>query len=94
MADKVVRVTGVGFAAPDQIRTNDAPVFEWIRTHTPSHADLFKGFDRRPAAARNPLPEEPDTRTRPLRRRVNAAHFTAIGKSADANSRSCPSHTH
>jgi 3-oxoacyl-[acyl-carrier-protein] synthase III len=47
MVDKAARITGVGFAVPDQVRTNDAPIFDWIRSHNPSHADLFKGFDRR-----------------------------------------------
>jgi 3-oxoacyl-[acyl-carrier-protein] synthase III len=47
MADKAARITGVGFAVPDQIRTNDDPVFDWIRTHSTSHSDLFQGIERR-----------------------------------------------
>lgn len=47
MAETTVRIIGTGFAVPDQIRTNDAPVFDWIRANRPPHADLFQGLERR-----------------------------------------------
>ncbi|MGK9168464.1 hypothetical protein KXR53_19280 [Inquilinus limosus] len=47
MADNTARIRGVGFAVPEQVRTNDAPIFDWIKAHNPPHSDLFKGFDQR-----------------------------------------------
>lgn len=47
MVDKTARVKGVGFAVPDEIRGNDAPIFEWIKANKPPHSDLFAGFDQR-----------------------------------------------
>lgn len=47
MVDNTARIKGVGFAVPEHVRTNDAPVFDWIRANPPPHTDLFKGFDQR-----------------------------------------------
>lgn len=47
MVDNTARITGVGFAVPERVRTNDAPIFDWIKAHNPPHSDLFKGFERR-----------------------------------------------
>lgn len=40
-------ITGVGYAVPAGIRTNDDPVFDWLRTHHPAGADLFAGYGER-----------------------------------------------
>ena len=47
MVDNTARIKGVGFAVPEQVRTNDAPVFDWIKANPPPHTDLFQGFDQR-----------------------------------------------
>jgi len=47
MVDSTARLKGVGFAVPERIRTNDDPIFDWIKAHKPPHSDLFKGFDQR-----------------------------------------------
>ncbi|WP_237477149.1 hypothetical protein [Lichenibacterium dinghuense] len=41
-------ITGLGFSVPGKLRTNDDPVFAWIKQNHPAYADSFKGFrDRR-----------------------------------------------
>ena len=41
------RIVGLGYQVPAQIRTNDDPIFDWIKANPPPGADLFKGYDQR-----------------------------------------------
>jgi 3-oxoacyl-[acyl-carrier-protein] synthase III len=36
-----------GSALPATVRTNDDPIFDWLRAHHPAGADLFKGYIQR-----------------------------------------------
>jgi 3-oxoacyl-[acyl-carrier-protein] synthase-3 len=40
-------ILGTGFAVPNTVRNNDAPIFNWLKEHTPHDMDLFKGYDER-----------------------------------------------
>jgi 3-oxoacyl-[acyl-carrier-protein] synthase III len=46
-ADKAPAIIGVGYAVPPNIRTNDDPIFDWIKKHQPHGTDLFKGYKER-----------------------------------------------
>lgn len=39
-----IAVLGQGYAVPDFIRGNDAPIFDWLKANTPSGTDLFNGL--------------------------------------------------
>src|SRR6266540_4575813 len=54
MSGERIAITGVGYAAPAQIRTNDDPVFDWLKRHQPAGMDLFQGYNERRVLA----PEE------------------------------------
>jgi 3-oxoacyl-[acyl-carrier-protein] synthase III len=42
------RIVGTGWAVPANVRTNDDPIFDWLKKHHPHGQDLFKGYkDRR-----------------------------------------------
>lgn len=41
------RILGYGYQVPSHVRTNDDPIFEWLRTHEPPGKDLFAGFVER-----------------------------------------------
>jgi 3-oxoacyl-[acyl-carrier-protein] synthase-3 len=40
-------VVGTGFAVPEQVRTNDDPIFDWLREHAPGGPALFTGYVER-----------------------------------------------
>ena len=42
-----VAVAGVGYSVPPLVRTNDDPVFDWLKQHQASGQDLFKGYKER-----------------------------------------------
>ncbi|RTL29756.1 MAG: hypothetical protein EKK47_12720 [Burkholderiales bacterium] len=42
-----IAVLGQGYAVPDIIRGNDDPIFDWLKKHSPSGSDLFKGLKYR-----------------------------------------------
>ncbi|MGA2043599.1 MAG: 3-oxoacyl-[acyl-carrier-protein] synthase III C-terminal domain-containing protein [Roseiarcus sp.] len=44
---ETIGVTGLGFAAPETVRRNDDPIFDWIRKNNPDYAKLFQGIDER-----------------------------------------------
>ncbi|MEP6766211.1 MAG: hypothetical protein ABJB66_18005 [Gemmatimonadaceae bacterium] len=45
---KRVAIVGTGYAMPEAIRTNDDPMFDYIKAHDPTHGKLFYGYvDRR-----------------------------------------------
>jgi 3-oxoacyl-[acyl-carrier-protein] synthase III len=52
-----VAITGVGHAVPPSIRTNDDPIFDWLRAHQTAGQDLFQGYKERRVLAC------PDTRS-------------------------------
>jgi 3-oxoacyl-[acyl-carrier-protein] synthase-3 len=39
-----IGILGVGYTVPEEVRTNDAPVFDWLRDHQPAGKDLFAGY--------------------------------------------------
>jgi 3-oxoacyl-[acyl-carrier-protein] synthase-3 len=43
----LVAILGQGYAVPDTVRTNDDPIFDWIKKHAPSGTDLFNGLKYR-----------------------------------------------
>lgn len=47
MTSTNIAILGTGYAVPETIRTNDAPVFDWLKHHHVDHADLFKGYKER-----------------------------------------------
>ena len=46
-SDQHVAILGQGYAVPDIIRGNDAPIFDWLKKHSPSGSDLFNGLKYR-----------------------------------------------
>ncbi len=42
-----IAVAGVGFFVPPLVRTNDDPIFAWLRQHQPAGQDLFQGYKER-----------------------------------------------
>jgi 3-oxoacyl-[acyl-carrier-protein] synthase-3 len=44
---KRVAILGQGHALPDHIRTNDDPIFDWLKKHEPSGSDIFTGLKYR-----------------------------------------------
>ncbi len=40
-------ILGLGYFLPANIRTNDDPIFDWIKAHVPPGTDLFQGYDIR-----------------------------------------------
>lgn len=47
MEVKKVRITGVGHAVGSGVRTNDDPVFDWLRRHNVENKGLFTGYKDR-----------------------------------------------
>ncbi|WP_372675124.1 3-oxoacyl-ACP synthase III family protein [Aquicoccus sp.] len=41
------RIIGTGYSIPSKVRTNDDPIFDWLKNNQPEGKDLFKGFDVR-----------------------------------------------
>jgi 3-oxoacyl-[acyl-carrier-protein] synthase-3 len=42
------RILGLGYSVPSKIRTNEDPIFDWIKKHIPNGTNLFTGYvDRR-----------------------------------------------
>jgi len=46
MSDQQPRLLGVGYAVPQNIRTNDDPIFDWLKAH-PVQGDPFQGYVNR-----------------------------------------------
>ncbi|MEG4516347.1 MULTISPECIES: 3-oxoacyl-[acyl-carrier-protein] synthase III C-terminal domain-containing protein [unclassified Microcoleus] len=42
-----IGIIGTGYAVPSQIRTNDDPIFDWLKQHPVPGQDLFKGYKER-----------------------------------------------
>ncbi len=47
MSNGMPCITGLGYCLPAQIRTNDDPIFDWLKKHNPEGMNLFKGYDKR-----------------------------------------------
>ena len=47
MSGTTPAVVGTGFAVPEQVRTNDDPIFDWLREHAPGGPALFTGYVER-----------------------------------------------
>lgn len=47
MASSAPRILGTGFWVPSQVRTNDDPIFDWIKQNNPNGMALFTGYDQR-----------------------------------------------
>jgi 3-oxoacyl-[acyl-carrier-protein] synthase-3 len=45
--NKTIGIVGKGYGLPANIRTNDDPVFDWLKEHNPSGTDLFQGYKYR-----------------------------------------------
>jgi 3-oxoacyl-[acyl-carrier-protein] synthase-3 len=46
MAAPVPRLTGLGYSVPPNVRTNDDPIFDWIKAHGGGQG-LFDGYNQR-----------------------------------------------
>lgn len=42
-----IGITGWGYSLPAKIRTNDDPIFNWLKENDPAGTDLFKGYKYR-----------------------------------------------
>jgi 3-oxoacyl-[acyl-carrier-protein] synthase III len=46
MRSVIPRILGTGYAVPPKIRTNDDPIFDWLKRHPPPN-NPFQGYDKR-----------------------------------------------
>ena len=46
-AEHRIAIVGVGASLPDAIRTNDDPIFDWLKAHQQPGQDLFQGYRQR-----------------------------------------------
>jgi 3-oxoacyl-[acyl-carrier-protein] synthase III len=46
MSEPQPRITGLGYAVPAKIRTNDDPIFDWLKAH-PTPGNPFQGYNQR-----------------------------------------------
>jgi len=51
MADQQPRIIGLGYSVPPNRRTNDDPIFDWLRARVPPAANPFQGYKTRPVLA-------------------------------------------
>jgi 3-oxoacyl-[acyl-carrier-protein] synthase-3 len=47
MTDQQPRILGVGYAVPPNLRTNDDPIFDWLKSHIPAGSNPFQGYTTR-----------------------------------------------
>lgn len=47
MTGQPPRILGVGYAVPSNLRTNDDPVFDWLKAHIPAGGNPFQGYHTR-----------------------------------------------
>lgn len=38
------RILGLGYAVPPNLRTNDDPIFDWLKAHIPPESNPFQGY--------------------------------------------------
>ena len=53
-----VALAGVGYAVPPGIRTNDDPIFDWLKAHQTAGQDLFQGYKERRVLAGDDGPSD------------------------------------
>jgi 3-oxoacyl-[acyl-carrier-protein] synthase-3 len=46
MSEPQPRITGLGYSVPSQVRTNDDPIFDWLKAH-PTPGNPFQGYNGR-----------------------------------------------
>jgi 3-oxoacyl-[acyl-carrier-protein] synthase-3 len=44
MTDLQPRILGAGYAVPPNFRTNDDPIFDWLKAHPPAGGNPFQGY--------------------------------------------------
>lgn len=44
MNNQQPRIVGVGYAVPPNLRTNDDPIFDWLKAHIPLGSNPFQGY--------------------------------------------------
>lgn len=47
MNDPQPRLLGLGYAVPPTLRTNDDPIFDWLKAHIPAGSNPFQGYQTR-----------------------------------------------
>jgi 3-oxoacyl-[acyl-carrier-protein] synthase-3 len=47
MTDQQPRIIGLGYFVPPNLRTNDDPIFDWIKVHVPAGSNPFQGYNTR-----------------------------------------------
>jgi 3-oxoacyl-[acyl-carrier-protein] synthase-3 len=47
MVDPSPRILGLGYFVPPGRRTNDDPIFDWLRAHVPADSNPFQGYTTR-----------------------------------------------
>jgi hypothetical protein len=47
MIESSIGIIGMARRLPDNIRTNNDPIFDWIHKHHPDGEGLFTGYDKR-----------------------------------------------
>ena len=48
-----VGIISMAYRVPDLVRTNDDPIFDWLKAHNPEGTKLFVGYDERRVLARD-----------------------------------------
>jgi 3-oxoacyl-[acyl-carrier-protein] synthase III len=44
MSDPQPRIIGLGYSVPPNLRTNDDPIFDWLKAHPPAGGNPFQGY--------------------------------------------------
>jgi 3-oxoacyl-[acyl-carrier-protein] synthase III len=52
MTESSIGIIGMAKNLPADIRTNDDPIFDWLRQHPPPGQDLFTGYEKRHVLAK------------------------------------------
>jgi 3-oxoacyl-[acyl-carrier-protein] synthase-3 len=47
MTDQQPRITGLGYFVPPNLRTNDDPIFDWLKKNIPPQDQPFQGYNTR-----------------------------------------------
>lgn len=47
MSAQQPRILGVGYSVPPNLRTNDDPIFDWLKANIPKGSNLFQGYNTR-----------------------------------------------
>jgi 3-oxoacyl-[acyl-carrier-protein] synthase III len=44
MSEQQPRILGLGYSVPPNLRTNDDPIFDWLKSHVPQGSNPFQGY--------------------------------------------------